>query len=167
MSTATMPATMPAKPTSPAAPARRRSTAKVKITSTAVRVALEQIAAGSPAHVDHRAGDELPARYVVAGKANCLVARVLEQLGFSLGILKALDHEHPVGELSAPGVRVAESRHPALRKVDMQAKVLLQWVQDKQDAGWAWGSIVNDAFKPKRPWEFESWDRRNRPWLYG
>ncbi len=144
-----------------------KRTGKVKITALAVRAALEQVAAAAPTHVDQRAADDLPARYVTGGQANCLVARVLERLGYSLGVLKALDNEHPVGELSAPGVRVAESRHPALKKIDADAKVLLQWVQDKQDAGQTWGRIVEQAFRPKGVFEFESWDRRRRPWLYG
>lgn len=155
MSTATM--------TSPS----KAKTRKVKITVTAVRAALEQIATAFPARVDRRAADDLPARYVDQGAANCLVAKVLENLGFSLGILKALDAEHPVGDLTAAGVRVAESRHPALRKIDPQAKLLLQWVQTRQDGGQAWGRIVADAFRTKSLWEFESWDRKKRPWLYG
>lgn len=142
-------------------------TRKVKVTVNAVRVALEAVALATPAYVDRRAADDLPARYVEGGRANCLVAKVLENLGYSLGILKALDAEHPVGELCAAGVRVAESRHPALKKVDGQAKALLQWVQDQQDAGRAWGRIVTDAFKPRSLWDFESRDRHKRPWLYG
>ncbi len=147
-------------------PGKQARTRRVKITVHAVRAAMEQIAAAQPTHVDRRAADDLPARYVSGGIANCFVARVLEKLGYSLGVLKALDHEHPVGDLSAPGVRVAESRHPALKKIDGDAKRLLQWVQDKQDAGQAWGRIVEQAFKPKGVWDFESWDRRKRPWLY-
>ncbi len=140
---------------------------KVRIGVDAVRAAMEEIGAAFPAYIDRRAADDLPARYVDRGHANCFVAKVLEKLGYSLGILKALDAEHPVGELCAAGVRVAESRHPALKKIDAQAKTLLQWVQDQQDAGRAWGRIVKDAFKPKAVWGFESRDRKKRPWLYG
>jgi hypothetical protein len=136
-----------------------------KITVAQVRAALEDIARQHPRRVDQPAGEELPARYVAVNRPACLVANVLVRVGFNLGQLKALDAEHAVGDLFAAGVRVAESRHPALRKLDDNAKALLQWVQDKQDAGQQWGRIVTEALRPRASW-LARWDRRKRPWLY-
>ncbi len=144
-----------------------RKRVKVRITVNAVRAALEEAAAASPARVDHRVDAEQPARYVHSDRPDCLVALALAKLGFSVGVLKALDAEHPIGDPFTSGVCVAESRHPALRKIDDQAKFLLQWVQDQQSAGRTWGRIVLAAFKPKAVWRFKSWDMRRRPWLYG
>lgn len=135
-----------------------------KITVALVRAVLEDIAARYPGRVDRRASDEVPARYVEADRPSCLVAVVLDRLGFSIGVLKTLDVEHAVGELCTAGVRVAESRHPALRRIDPAARALLQWVQDQQDAGREWGAIVSKAFGPSR-W-FARRDRDRRPWLY-
>ncbi len=145
---------------------RKRKAVKVRITVNAVRAALEEIAAAHPARVDRTADPDQPARYVKRGAPNCLVAMALAKLGFNVGVLGALDAEHPAGDLFSAGVRVAESRHPALRKVDDQAKALLQWVQDQQDAGKSWGRVVAAAFKPRRLWP-RAWDMRRRPWLYG
>ncbi len=138
-----------------------------RITVAAVRTALEDIARLNPGRVDRRSDDETPARYVEWDRPACLVARVLERLGYGIGILKALDAEHAVGELCLPGVRVADSRHPAISRLDDNAKALLQWVQDRQDEGRMWGRIVADAFKARTVFTLARWDRERRPWLYG
>lgn len=133
-----------------------------RITVTDVRAVLEEVAQAEPDHTDPRVEDDQPVRYLVAGQPSCLVARVLSKLGFSTGILRALDRERPTGEIIRVGVKVAESRHPALRKIDARAIALLQYVQTKQDQGRPWGRIVRDAFSPG-PWY--SLRERNKPWL--
>jgi hypothetical protein len=141
-----------------AAPVRRR------ITVPAVRAALEDVVAEHPGRVDRRSVDELPNRYIDQGKPSCLVALVLVQLGFSHGVLKALDQEHPPGDVYQPGVRVADSRHPALKRCRREALLLLQYVQSRQDRGDEWGRIVTDAFK-RNTWICRR-DEKRRPWLY-
>lgn len=137
---------------------------KPSITVADVKGALETVARADPDHVDRRPAEGLPSRYVEQGKPACLVARALARLGFSVGVLKALDAERPVGELLAPGVRVEESRHPALRKLDPMALRLLQYVQDQQDSGRRWGRVVGDAFTTS-VWR-GPFDRRRKPWLF-
>lgn len=157
--------------TAPTRPIESHPIRRKRITVAMVRAALVDIAARNPRRVDrrddHRVDAELPTRYAGRGGPACLVAQVLTRLGFTLGQLKALDAEHPVGELFTAGVRVTESRHPALRRLDDNAKALLQWVQDKQDAGHQWGRIVADAWRPRSVWKLARFDRRHRPWLYG
>ena len=130
-----------------------------------VRTVLEEIAAESPDHRDRRAEDGLPARYMDdQGRPACFVARVLIRLGFAPTILKALDSEYALGEIS-PRVRIQESSHPALKKISGDARRLLQYIQDRQDAGLRWGRIVKDAFRidklslPRRV-------RARKPWLF-
>ncbi len=128
-----------------------------------VMTALETVVAEDPNHVDRRAKDGLPARYVDRGAPNCLVARVLAELGFSLGVLRSLDQEHPTGDLFHVGVRVQDSRHAALRKIDPLAMRLLAFVQTAQDRGEKWGAIARNAVTPDR-W-FPKRDRERKPWL--
>ncbi len=134
-----------------------------KITVAAVRQALLEVVREHPGARTPRAVDGQPVRYVEHDEPHGLVALVMTRLGFSTGVLKALDQEHPLGELLECGVRVAESRHPALRKLDPRARQLLGFVQGGQDAGLAWERILADAFSPRR-W-FPGRDRLRRPWL--
>lgn len=127
---------------------------------------LKEIASADPDHVDRRADDGLLPRYVEDGKPNCLVAKALHKLGFSIGVLKALDREHPTGELVDAGVQIAESRHPALKKIDPLAKQLLKYVQDQQDRGRSWGKVVNDAFATRYLGLTGRWERQRKPWLF-
>jgi hypothetical protein len=130
-----------------------------------VRAVLEQIAAECPQRRDRRAEDGLPARYIDKGKPNCLVAIVLLRLGFRSTILRALDEEYPVGELFHAGARVQESRHPALKKIAPSARALLQYVQDAQDNGLPWGTIIKSAFSTN-PFLLPRFNRARKPWLY-
>ncbi len=136
-----------------------------RITVSVVREALRAVVAEHPGRADRRAVDGLPARYVDKDEPSCLVAKVLAKLGFSLGVLRALDQEHPVGELLQPGVKVAESRHPALRKIDPLARQLLQYIQDCQDRGDRWARIVDTALTPSA-WTHRRWEQRRKPWLF-
>lgn len=140
------------------APGRRH-----RITAAEVRTALEDVADTDPRHIDQPAGAGLPARYIANGRPDCLVARVLVRLGFSVGVLRALDEEYPVGELCAPGVHLAESRHPALRKLDPLALRLLDYVQNQSERGVPWGRIVARTFATTMRVPIV-W-KRNRPWL--
>lgn len=135
-----------------------------KITVEQVRTALERIAATYPNRRDRRAG-VLPARYIDRGRPNCLAALALQRLGFSMGVLRALDREHPTGDIVHAGVRVNESRHPALRRVDQRALALLDYIQRRQDNGHTWGEVISEALTPTRllPDRFA---RRRKPWLY-
>lgn len=137
---------------------------KRTITADTVTQVLAQIVEANPDHVDPRASDGLMPRYVHRGKPNCLVATVLDRLGFSLGVLRALDEEYPTGELRHAGVQVDKSRHPALRRIDPKARALLSYLQRQQDRGWAWGRIVRNALTPAR--FFNRFDKAERPWLY-
>lgn len=132
-----------------------------KITVEAVKTALEQVVAAEPGRVDKRVQNEQPPRYVANGKPFCLVAKVLARLGFSVGVLHALDREHPLGALNS-GVQIAESRHPALKKIDDRAIQLLQYAQKKQDSGLPWGFILREAFTPPSRFSFRE---RHKPWL--
>ncbi len=136
-----------------------------RVTVEEVRELLELIASSDPKHVDesHHDGD-LP-RYVVDDRPDCLVARVLAELNFSVAVLRQLDNEHPTGELVRAGARVAESRNPALRRIEPAARALLQYVQDRQDRGVAWGKAVRAALT-RRIFHLERFDRERRPWLY-
>lgn len=138
-----------------------------KITVKDLEPVLKAIAEADPGHVDRRAAEGLLPRYVEHGKPNCLVARALSRLGFSVGVLKALDQEHPTGELVDAGVQVAESRHPSLKKLDPLAKQLLKYVQDQQDRGLSWGRVVADAFTARKEYflGFRR-ERQRKPWLF-
>lgn len=134
-----------------------------KIDVAQVRVVLERIAATEPGRRDRRAG-VLPARYLDQGQPNCLVALVLHDLGISIGVLRALDREYPTGEIIHAGVRVVESRNPALRRFTPNALKLLDYVQRRQDDGQPWGALIKQALTPDRftaPWL----SRRRKPWL--
>lgn len=144
----------------------KRPTSPRRITVPAVRAALQAVIDEHPRRADRRVEDGLSARYIDRGRPNCLVAMVLTKLGFSTGVLRALDQEHPTGELRAVGVKVDESRHPALRKIDPTARKLLQYVQDAQDCGKRWDRILSEAFS-SRPWIARRWDQKRKPWLHG
>lgn len=137
-----------------------------KIHVSDIRAALEEIVAANPEHADPRVEDDLPPRYVAQGKPTCLVAMVLMKLGFSIGVLKALDAEPRIGDVINPGgARIAESRHPALRRIDPIALRLLCHIQDQQDRGCRWKQIVTSAFQRHRHFG-AYWDRRQKPWLF-
>lgn len=146
-------------------PPKDRSLPPRRIDVPLVRIVLEQIAAEEPEHRDGRITDGLCARYIHQGQPNCFVARVLDRLGFSIGVLKALDAKLPIGEMVHTGVRIEESDHPALRRLTPNARQLLAFVQRQQDRGWAWGKIVRDAFSLD-PWVLPRWNRQRKPWLY-
>jgi hypothetical protein len=134
------------------------------ITVHQVRVVLEEIAATYQHRRDRRSGVSF-IRYINRGVPNCLVALVLERLGFSLRVLSALDREYPTGDIVNPGVRVSESRHPALCALDPVVLALLDHVQQRQGKGRSWRKVVTHTFASPRflPVRF---DQRRRPWLY-
>lgn len=130
-----------------------------RISVASVREALRAVAAEHPGRACGCRPAGVTVRYVRRGAPNSLVALVLARLGFSTGVLTALDQEHPVGEVVERGVTVAESRHPALAKLDPLARQLLAYVQDRQDAGRPWDRIVAEALRPalflrarRKPW---------------
>lgn len=136
-----------------------------KISVTDVRTALVEVVSEDPEHADPRVVDDLPPRYIAQGEPVCLVAKVLTRLGFSVGVLKQLDTEPRIGDILHKGVKVAESRHPALRKIDPVALRLLAYVQDQQDRGQKWANIVGEAFNRSRYLPVR-WDQKRKPWLF-
>ena len=131
-----------------------------RITVAAVRAALEDVVAANPGKAGHPLRDDQPSRYIEQGQPSCLISLVMLRLGFSKGVLRALDEEHPTGEILQTGVTIEESRHPALKKITEDARRLLQYVQEAQDRGVRWDRIVTDAFRRQR------WFRvGKKPWL--
>ncbi len=136
----------------------------VIITVARVREILTEIVEEHPLRRDARLKPDERPRYVEWGHPNNLTAMLLLRLGFGLGVLTALDAEHPVGDLFVPGVLVAESRHPALNRLEPAARDLIAYLQTQQHRGRAWGAIARDAFNLNRFW-FPGRDRRTKPWM--
>jgi hypothetical protein len=136
------------------------------ITVADIKTALDHIVAEAPDRTDRRIEDHLNPRYLDHGQPTCLVALLLIALGYRTALLRDLDREHSVGHVAATGVRIAESRHPALKRLDPKARTLLQFLQTRQDRGMCWDYIAEQAFKPRHLWTLPSTDRRARPWLY-
>lgn len=140
------------------------NTRATRVDVRAVRTALDTVAARHPYRKDRRAKDGLPPRYIDQGQPNCLVAMVLVELGFPPTLLRELDRELPVGTLHREAVDIAESRHPALRRMDPLARQLLQWCQRRQDSGCIWQYIAEEAFKING-WTTTKHNLRRKPWL--
>ncbi len=136
------------------------------ITVTDVKAALDRVVDADPGRTDRRIEDHLNPRYLDHGKPTCLVALLLIELGYRTALLRDLDREHAVGHLATVGVRINESRHPALKRLDPNARRLLQYLQNRQDRGHCWDYIAEQAFGPKGVWTSTNHDRRSRPWLY-
>lgn len=135
-----------------------------RIDVRAVRQALDTVARRDPYRKDRRVKDGLPARYIDQGQPNCLVAAVLVELGFPTTLLRDLDRERPVGALFSAGVDIAESNHPALKRIDPVARQLLQYCQRRQDSGYLWQYIAEEAFQGNG-WLTTKWNLRKKPWL--
>lgn len=128
--------------------------------------ALTDVVATDPDRVDPRRRDDWgPIQYVHRGEPACLVAMTLLRLGYSLVVLQELDREYPMGEIQDAGVTIADSRHPALRKLHPAARALLDFVQQGQDKGHRWRDITTAAFAPRRL-RLGRLDTLRRPWLY-
>lgn len=93
-----------------------------------------------------------------------LVGHVLLELGLPISLLKDLDMEYELGEVLHPGVKIASSRNPALRRIDRRGIALLAYLQDHQKLSWSWADIAEQAFRPR--WMIQRLDKRRRPWLY-
>ncbi len=141
-------------------PELKRPSHPRRISVASVRDALRAVAADYPGRTCIGRVNGAPARYVRHGRPDSLVALVLARLGYSTGVLTALDAEHPVGSVCERGVTVDESRHPALAKLDPLARQLLAYVQTRQDAGRPWDRIVADALRPALFLRY-----RRKPWL--
>ena len=139
----------------------RRRTGKITVTD--VRAVLESIATVYPRRRERRVDAHAP-RYVQEGGPTSLVALVLVRLGFGLRVLRALEHEHPTGDILHTGVDIAESQHPALRCFERPALALLGYVQVRQEAGQAWGRVITRALRPGRLRTVRT--RRRKPWLF-
>ncbi len=138
-----------------------------RITVAEVREILIALVESDPERVDPRTVDDLRPRYLGLDNApNCLVAHLLIKIGFDEHLLRQLDHEFPLGNILDAGVRISESRHPAVAEFDPKALALLDYLQDCQDGGLPWMDCYLDAFaKPSRfiPMRYV---RERRPWLF-
>lgn len=132
-----------------------------------VKQALLAVVETNPYRVDPRTVDEIRPRYLGHdGKPNSLVAHILLRLGLDENVLRQLDYEFPLGELLSSGVRISESRNPALARFEDKALALLDYLQDCQDGGLPWADCYLDAYaKPSRliPVKYV---RERRPWLF-
>lgn len=144
----------------------RADTAVKVITAEQIREVLVEIVAEDPDHLDPRSADEIRPRYCGADGANCLVGKILSRLGFPDQLLVQLDNEFPLGELLSSGVRISESRNPALERIEPKAMALLAYLQDGQDAGLPWIDVFYYAYaKPSRLIPIK-YVRERRPWLF-
>lgn len=103
-------------------------------------------------------------RYSRAGQPLGLVSHVLVQLGYPVELLKELDHEHEMGEVLHPGVKIGSSRNLALLRIDNRGMALLTFLQDHQKVGKSWQELAVEAFRPRKL--IRRLDSRRRPWLY-
>lgn len=138
------------------------------ITADEVKEVLRAVVESDPERVDPRTtADEIRPRYLDAdGEPGSLVAHLLIEIGFDLTFLRQLDHEFPLGHIFDSGVRIDESRHPALAEFEPAALKLLAYLQDLQDGGLPWMDCYLDAFaKPNRlvPAKYV---RERRPWMF-
>ncbi len=138
---------------------------KNRIPLAVIAAAVKRVCAAAPTRVDRRPKDGLPPRYMVDGVPVCLVAKVLHELGFTAGQIHALDREFAPGELVHAGVRIEESRHPALRRLDPLGVQLLAYVQRGQDRRWSWGEVARAALTVPRLRVWATWAHRGKPWL--
>lgn len=125
-----------------------------------------EIVEADPFHQDPRTPTEIRPRYWADDKPNCLVGNILMGLGFESVVLKQLDAEFPLGELLSSGIRISESRNPALLGFDNKTMDLLSFLQDGQDQGYTWSQCHEGAFAAKSWYVPEALDRKQRPWLY-
>lgn len=94
---------------------------------------LDAVANDHPDRIDRRPAGDLPPRYIDHGDPACLVALVMNRLGVSIGVLRAMDREN---------VRIAHSRHPVRRRFTADAWGLLAALQWDNDRAWStWGAI--------------------------
>lgn len=98
------------------------------------------------------------------GEPAGLTSYLLLELGYPAAMLKDLDCEYECGEVLHPGVKIQNSRHPALLRLDDKALALLGWIQQRQTSGMTWNELHLAAFAPYR--FVGPFDRKRRPWLY-
>lgn len=126
-----------------------------------VERAMERTVARFPQHRDERVIQGHDPRYVYHGNPWCMVAVVLDELGFGVKRLKALD--------KAGAYRI-DQIHPLRPRFTREAWELLAWVQRRNDGGRAWDWILREAFN-RTEWghiphpDNSFWAAR--PWLGG
>ncbi len=133
------------------------------INVASVKAICDTIEAENGLQQDPRAIDGRPLRYIDQGKPGCLVAVILHRLGMPIAVLRSLDRERPLGAVTTSGVKIAESRHPWLRRLDPKARALLEYLQDVQDRGFSWRRAIREAFNPNPLRRL--FTARRRPWL--
>lgn len=114
------------------------------ITTEQVKAALDEVARERPGHIDGRVARQLAPRYVEHGKPCCLVGVVLHRLGFTVAQLRQFDNESGRG---GGGIRFAESRHPLLQRITPEARLLLDYLQRRQDIREDWAVIADRALQ--------------------
>lgn len=142
-------------------------TAVAFITADDMKTVLHELADNEPDRVDPCTVDEVRPRYLgLDGQPNSLVAHVLLKLGLDTTVLRQMDHEFPLGELLSSGVRISESRHPALSVIDSVALRLLDYLQDCQDCALTWSQALDDAYAKVPRLIPQRFVRDRRPWMF-
>ncbi len=137
------------------------------ISADEVKEVLLAVVQADPEHVDPRTVDEVRPRYLNPdGTPNSLVAHVLVKIGFTAELLAQLDHEFPLGELVSSGVRISESRNPAVAEFEPVALLLLDYLQTCQDGGLPWMDCYLDAYAKPSRFIPERFVRERRPWIF-
>ncbi|MGW5220958.1 hypothetical protein ACWEQA_24125 [Nocardia sp. NPDC004085] len=111
-----------------------------------IQTVLVAIVSADPDRRDQHVATGHTPRYVVAGRPCCLVAVVLSELGFSLGVLRALDREsRQPTRRAVTTIELSESEHPILNRFTPAARALLELLQRRQDRRQPWAQVVSDA----------------------
>ncbi|MEU2043680.1 hypothetical protein [Nocardia niwae] len=131
-----------------------------------IHAVLEAVVFADPHRRDHYVATGHAPRYVVAGHPCCLVAAVLWELGFSLGVLRALDRESkdPTGRAGGT-IELSGSQHPILKRFTPAARALLESLQRHQDRKQPWAKVVADACGRDPHWLDQRHHREGRPWM--
>lgn len=134
---------------------------KSKRTVQQVREVLDAVVAEDPDRRDRRAaaGVQGGSRYVEQGHCACLASEILHRLGFSLGRLKTLDTAADGDPIHLSGSDLAVYFEPL-------AFELLIFLQNKNDQGWTWSRVRQDALSISDFWAHHPKYRyRGKEWL--
>lgn len=115
------------------------------ITVAQVKQTLSELAAEQGGHVDARVARQLAPRYVEHGQPCCLVAVILYRLGFKVPQLRQLDAEPG---MKGGGVQFGKSGHPLMKRIEPDARTLLDYLQVNQDSGrGTWSDVADRALQ--------------------
>jgi hypothetical protein len=126
-----------------------------------VREALDAVVIENPERRDRRAAEDVPggSRYVEQGQCACLASEILHRLGFSVKRLKTLDKAADGDPIHLSGSDLAAYFEPL-------AFDLLIFLQNKNDRGWTWGRVREDALTISDFWaHYRKYRYRGKEWL--